>query len=64
MRFVQKAPWTSVGGGFIVVCFGPWQRSLFLLPVEYQEEEVSVCREFKISPKVEKGVVVNKANQK
>jgi len=53
-----------VGGGFIVVCFGPWQRSPFLPPAEYQEKEVSVCREFKLSPKVEKGAVVNKVNLK
>ena len=63
-----KAPCTRVDGGFIIVCFGPWQRSLFLPPAEYQEKEVSVSREFKLSPKVEKELlsvqeIKNKSNQ-
>ena len=40
-----KAPSTREDGGFIKVCFGLWQRSLFFPPAEYQGKEASASRE-------------------
>ena len=54
MCFVQSTVHESGRRLHLSVCFGPWQRSLFLPPAEYQKKEVSVSREFKLSTKVEK----------
>ena len=63
MRFVQST--VDERGRRLHRClFRPMAEVSFLLPAEYLEKEVSVCREFKLSPKVQKGAVVNKANQK
>ena len=40
-----KAASTREDGDFIKVCFGLWQRSLFLPPAEYQGKEASASRE-------------------